>query len=439
MARRSADAEGLEALLSGDLSEDAAPSSLVRLAGLATAVREHTELESPTDEFRTRLRAELLAAPASPSLLDRARDRVEATTARLRHSARVAGAAAVASSMLGTTAVAAASQSALPGDLLYGVKGFTEDARMALASGDVARGQLHLAFARERLDELEAGRDTLAPDELTATLDALDTEAAQGADQLLAAAAQDATQQDLLVELDDFTAEVRARLQALALDLPLSVQPATERTLEVLRRIDVQVSGLLASAGCEVCETTGGLLPRIVLPGEGPAVPSCLCVDGAVSRVGDAGETAGDVPTETLTEPGPAPAESPQIAPTPSPGTGQSSGEDGGLGTVVGEVTEPLDDVGSIVDDVLDPSLGSDGGGVGEVVDDATSELDDAASELDDAVGDLGTATNDLGSTVEDTVSDVGTTVDDTVSELDDTVEDVTGSVTDQLGDGLLD
>ncbi len=215
MARRSLEADRLEDLLSGQASPEDAPRQLARLATLATTVRDHTDLEAPSPDFKARLRAELLATAAAapePTLLDRARDRVDAATARWRHSLRVAGASAVAATMIGTTGVAAAAQSALPGDVLYSVKGFTEDARLAFASGDLDRGRLHLAFARERLEEVELGRDRLTPAQFIETLDHLDAEAAQGADEMLAAAVAAADGRPILDELDAFTAEMRARL-----------------------------------------------------------------------------------------------------------------------------------------------------------------------------------------------------------------------------------
>lgn len=58
--------------------------------------------------------------------------------------------------MLGmsSTGLAMASQSSRPGDLLYTLKRGTEQARLAMASDESARAELHLAFANERLKEL---------------------------------------------------------------------------------------------------------------------------------------------------------------------------------------------------------------------------------------------------------------------------------------------
>ena len=215
--------------------------------------------------------------------------------------------------MIGTAGVAAAAQSALPGDVLYWVKDFTEGVRLKFASGDLERGRLHLAYARERLDEVEAGRGRLSPDQLSATLDRLDHEAAAGADELLQAAVDDGPR--VLDELDDFTAELRLRLQDLTASLPLSVRPAAERTLEVLRRIDLQVTGLLGldGAGCAVCADGTSVQPRVVLPGDGSAAPSCRCVQPAP---GVDGTDPKPRPSSPRTTPWTAPSPTPRSSPT---------------------------------------------------------------------------------------------------------------------------
>ena len=417
MVRR-ADIDTLEALLEGRTAPEDAPRAIQRLGSLATSVRDHTELETPTDEFRTRLRAELLevAAAGRTTTMQRLRDRVDDATARVRHSLRAAGAAAVASTMIGTAGVAAAAQSALPGDVLYSVKDFTEDVRLTFASGDVERGRLHLAFARERLEELEAGRGRLSDDQLSGTLDRLDHEAASGADQLLqAAAAEDGDR--LLTELDDFTAEMRLRLLDLSPALPLSVRPAAERTLEVLRRIDLQVTGLLGldGAGCAVCAGEAGVQPRVVLPGDGPAAPACQCVQPAPPVGGDDADTD--------------PVEQPQDDPsdTSTGGTVVVPDDDPSLsGGTGGDAV--IDDLGSAVDDSV--------GDVGSVVDDA---VDDVGSLVDELLDPSATSSSNP---LQDTVDDLGDTVEDTATDLGDTVGDVTGSVGDTTGDltdGLLD
>jgi hypothetical protein len=62
----------------------------------------------------------------------------------------------VAAGAMAVSGISAASESASPGDALYGVKRSTERAQLAMAGSDVTRGQLSLDFARTRLNEAAA-------------------------------------------------------------------------------------------------------------------------------------------------------------------------------------------------------------------------------------------------------------------------------------------
>lgn len=76
------------------------------------------------------------------------------TGRRIRaRSAIVLGVAACAVAVSG---ISAASESAAPGDALYGVKRSTERAQLAMAGSDDTRGRLSLTFARNRLAEAVA-------------------------------------------------------------------------------------------------------------------------------------------------------------------------------------------------------------------------------------------------------------------------------------------
>lgn len=367
--------------MTGDALPGDMPADLARLTMMAAAVREHTSTIVPSPAFRAGLRAELLAAPGptTVSALTRARDRVDVATARWRHSLRVAVAAATAGTLIGTTAVAAAAQAALPGDLLYGVKGFTEDARMAFTSGDVDRGRLHLQFAQVRLGEVEDGVERLAPAVLATTLGEMDTAASTGADDLLAVAQQDASRGDLLVELNTFTTQTRTRLLDLTERLPLGAVAAAEQSLEVLRRIDLQVEVMQGDAPCDACDAEGEpdpvAAPRVVMPGDGPAVPrGCDCV-GQVPAASPRPEPAPE--PQPVPSPEPEPTPEPEVVepspppddpePTPPPETERG----------LGQLLDPVGDVGSIVDDVL----GTD---IEGTVDDVATEVDAVEDELSD-------------------------------------------------------
>ncbi|MEH1100003.1 DUF5667 domain-containing protein [Micromonospora sp. CPCC 205561] len=154
-------------------------------------------------EFRTGLRAMLLAtaeregigAPAATtepasrrSTAEAGRNRLlPAVTAR-RARARGAILVGVAAGAVALSGISAASENAVPGDALYGMKRSTERAQLALASSDVSRGQLFLGFARTRLAEAAS----LRGDEggFSAVLDDMDADTRQGVRLLTTAAAQ---------------------------------------------------------------------------------------------------------------------------------------------------------------------------------------------------------------------------------------------------------
>ncbi len=77
-----------------------------------------------------------------------------------------------------TTGTAFAAQSSLPGDMLYPVKTVTEDVRLLMADGSVAKAELNLKFAQTRLEEMskladsDKGRAQLAVNGYQGNLDA---------------------------------------------------------------------------------------------------------------------------------------------------------------------------------------------------------------------------------------------------------------------------
>jgi hypothetical protein len=282
MDRETRNVELLDRILDGRLDPDDAPRSVARLATLATTVSDGIEVETPDPAFRNRLRAELLTAPGpSPSLS--LVDRYEQVRTRLSRSMRATVATATAASLIGVAGVAAAAQHALPGDQLHPVKTTIERVRLSFALDQLDRGQLHLAFATTRLGELERGVHRMSPDQMRDTLARLDQDAADGTNLLLG----DLTP-ELQALLEEFTGDTRQRLLALESLLPLSVRDATEQTLELLRRIDLQVQHAQGTAACPACEEAVRLAgsslvfpaPRVVLPGDGPAQEfPCTCVD----------------------------------------------------------------------------------------------------------------------------------------------------------------
>lgn len=300
--------EQLAALLDGDIDRAAAPASLASLVTLADTVRDHADVVAPTPEFRASLRQELVAAAEpAPGLVERVAAAWAARTARLRHSARLAVATLTTASMVGSAGVAVAAQQAMPGDVLYGLKDVTEDARILLATNEDARARLHLRFARERLLELQTTADRLSTDGAVALLAEMDGHSQTGAEALIGGSTTSAIDPAEVTEVHDFATDQRDGLVALFGNLPLLAKPVAEESLELLRRIQLTVSGTASVADCDCDRTAAGPLPPartgvdttrppslptvtvIAAPGDGPALPdlTCDCVElpgGPVAR-----------------------------------------------------------------------------------------------------------------------------------------------------------
>ncbi|TDC41353.1 DUF5667 domain-containing protein [Micromonospora sp. KC213] len=110
-----------------------------------------------------------------------------AVTAR-QVRARGAVLVGIAAGAIAVSGISAASEDAVPGDALYGMKRSTERAQLALASSDLSRGQLFLDFARTRLTEATTLRGDLPG--FTAVLEDMDADTRQGVRLLTTAAAQ---------------------------------------------------------------------------------------------------------------------------------------------------------------------------------------------------------------------------------------------------------
>lgn len=395
--RRRTNVEELERLLAGGMAEGEGHDELRTLVHLASAVRDGSELPTPAPAFRERLRLELLQVEPRVANTPAARLRRSADRARrsVRASLRTAVAGAAAASLLGTAGVAAAADSAIPGDVLYGVKTLVESTRLALADSGVADGRLHLAFARERLAELEGGAARLDEGRTVALLRAMDDQAIAGAEELLTVAARDGRSEPITL-VERFVTEQSERLLVVREDLPLGVGPFVADSLEVLRRIQLQVDALTDPA----CDCTGPALaptaapgvvdmaPRpdlevvIVRPGDGPAAPVGPCGCSATAPVPPRESTTDPRepnPQPSGTEPDPTSggedrAGEPDEAPQDEPGDGAT--EDDALPLdLPSPLDEVTDDVGEIVSEVLP--------------DEVEDALEDATDPVAEIVGDL--------------------------------------------------
>ncbi|MGX1612869.1 DUF5667 domain-containing protein [Micromonospora chalcea] len=208
----------------------------------------------PRAEFRTGLRAMLVAtaeregigAPAKPATTGVRGALLPAITGR-RARARGAILVGVAAGAIALSGISAASENALPGDALYGMKRSTERAQLALASSDISRGQLFLDFARTRLDEAASVRgDQLG---FSAVLDDMDADTRQGVRLLTTVAAQ-RSDPAALDAVDTFLAGQRRVVSGL-LDRPDHAdRERTRRSLALLDAAGKRADALREAIAC---------------------------------------------------------------------------------------------------------------------------------------------------------------------------------------------
>ncbi|MGC4784159.1 DUF5667 domain-containing protein [Micromonospora zamorensis] len=209
-------------------------------------------------DFRTGLRAMLLAtaereglgtAPAAsePTTTTTTRGRLlPAVTAR-RARARGAILIGIAAGAIAVSGISAASENAVPGDALYGMKRSTERAQLALASSDISRGQLFLDFARTRVGEAAKLRgDRIG---YSAVLDDMDADTRQGV-RLLTAAAVQRAEPGSLDTLNTFVSGQRRAVNGLLDGGTRADRARTQRSLVLLDTIRERSDALRAAIAC---------------------------------------------------------------------------------------------------------------------------------------------------------------------------------------------
>ncbi|GIE50290.1 DUF5667 domain-containing protein [Actinoplanes nipponensis] len=216
-------------------------------------------------EFRIGLRAMLVATaerdgigttaaaaeqqePAEPvrKLLGRTGRRIRA------RGAIVIGVAAGAMAVSG---ISAASENAAPGDALYGVKRSTERAQLAMAGSDVTRGQLSLAFARNRLVEA-AAMDGDNP-EFRRVLGDMDNDTRQGV-KLLTSSAVARRDKTPLASVDSFADSQRRVLSPRLEKLGAGNRERALVSLKLLDSVRERAADLRAGLDCDPVTQSGG-------------------------------------------------------------------------------------------------------------------------------------------------------------------------------------
>jgi hypothetical protein len=231
-------------------ADDDELTTLVAVSRRLTAETPAAEVDA---EFRTGLRAMLVATaereavpPVSTTPAARVRRLLPAMTGR---QARARGAilVGVAAGAIALSGISAASENALPGDALYGMKRSTERAQLALASSDIGRGQLFLDFARTRLDEAA----TLRGDRLgfSAVLDDMDADTRQGV-RLLTTAATERSDSAGLDGIDAFLAGQRQAVSGLLDHVSQAERDRTRRSLALLDAVRGRADGIRAAIAC---------------------------------------------------------------------------------------------------------------------------------------------------------------------------------------------
>ena len=182
-----------------------------------------------------------------------------------RRAALLGAAAAAALVALAGTGTFA-SQDALPGDPMYGVKRVAESTGYALTFGEQAKARRHLEQAQRRLDEVEGmvtrdqvARASGAPVEpaeqelVRSTMQEFDTDANEGSRLLLSGPADPAQVDDVR----QWAAEQSARLEGMRSTIP--AQDKADESLALLERLLGE-----AQAASPACDPALGPCPAVV-------------------------------------------------------------------------------------------------------------------------------------------------------------------------------
>lgn len=272
----------------------------------------------------------------------------------------------VAAGAMAVSGISAASESAAPGDALYGVKRSTERAQLAIAGSDASRGQLSLDFARNRLQEATAMGGNA--DGFRDVLDDMDADTRKGVKLITTAAVtrKDATQ---LTTLDSFVKEQRTTFEPALQNLSTVNRERALTSIGLLEDVSQRTEQLRTGLDCEKLNPAGTdqLGPKLKGCGDEPTdkTPPTGNHNGGdgdktVKPNGQNAEPTKPAQTQTTAEPGTTAGvtgngqrtKSAQVTTSPTagatatpgstatipPGDGEESDDDGVLGGLLGNV-----------------------------------------------------------------------------------------------------
>ncbi|MGH3428891.1 MAG: DUF5667 domain-containing protein [Terriglobales bacterium] len=295
-----------------DLLEADRSSTHNDLSPLLSVTRQLSRVGSmvhPDPEFAARFRTRLMAVAAvqeanstsvAPANSNRSRGwlghyqglrRKEGTPRRVpRRLALLTGTLAV---LLGLSSVGMASGNAKPGEALYGLKRNKETAQLALAGSDVSRGELHLQFARTRLNEAES---ITGMSKISSTLSDADAET-RSAMHDLGTAAMNRDSTAPLDTIDRFVVSQRQNLSDWLGDLSGDKRTRAANSLTTLDQVQQRSQGLRSTLACR-----HGVVGQQNSDDLGPLVQACspVAVNGA-KKPAQPGEKA---PINTPSAPG---------------------------------------------------------------------------------------------------------------------------------------
>lgn len=366
-------ADEFQALVEHQRLSETADAQLGDLLLLVESLRD-IEPVVPRADFSTSLRERLMVAaetelvPGSPAL------KLAMPPRRTKRERRIAAAVGGLALVGASTGLAAAAQTALPGDPLYPLKRAIENAHTGLSMGDQAKGATLLSSAQDRLDELTKltarGDDQ---DAMSQTLVDFTDQATQASDLLLADYAQSGHASSI-AELRDFAATSLDALADLAPQVDGEAHDALIRAAGVLTQIDAAAERACATCGgagisdLPAILTQGGLVtptPSSVTFPSGTFTSSNTASGAGSTKQGKGGKKDGAIAlpsagSSTGTSDDPLTGLGNAVT---GDGDGSKSGSNGGSGggllpglsgpSAGASTGDPLGDVGDAVDDAV--------------------------------------------------------------------------------------